>query len=214
MAHSCFVVEHEGFRVLFDPYDPVIGYPAPKVSQVDLIVVSHDHRDHNAVSSVPGKSQVVRGVARRNYGPVVVDGEVGWHSHEEESDPVALTLLEWAGRRLAHFGDLGCPLDSSQMERFKDLDLLLLPVGGGYTINGQAAAGLVKALRPRVAVPMHFQTPFLERSQFPGFSNAEPFLQACREFATVETRREGWLTVPEPSNDSSTTVVYLQHQMA
>ena len=218
MAHSCFLLEQRGYRVLFDPYDPCIGYPAPRLTGVDLMVVSHDHHDHNGTSQIAGASQVVRGIARREYGPLVVDGEVGWHSHGSDADPVALTLLEWDGRRLAHFGDLGCELEVSQVERFKGLDLLLIPVGGGYTIDGPKAAQIVKKLRPRIAVPMHYQTPFLDPLQFPNFQTAEPFLQACREFGTVEMVRDGWVDLDtiwaQDSDNALTRVIHLQHQMA
>lgn len=216
MAHSCFLLEHESYRLLFDPYDPKIGYPPPKIYSVDLIVVSHDHDDHNAVNQISGATQVARGVARRQFGPLVLDGEVGWHGEGCEADPVALTLLEWADYRLAHFGDLGCELEAHQKERFRGLDLLLLPVGGGYTIDGPRAAAVVKELQPKVAVPMHYQTPFLDRQQFPGFQTAEPFLQACREFCKVETIRQGHVDLAEhchPETDS-TTILHLQHQMA
>lgn len=215
-AHSCFMLEHQGYRVLFDPYDPCIGYPAPRVYSVDLVVVSHDHHDHNGVSQVSGACQVVRGVARRPFGPLTVDGEVGWHGEGCDADPVSLTLLEWDGRRVSHFGDLGCDLEDDQRERFKGLDLLMLPVGGGYTIDGKRAARLVEQLRPKVAVPMHYQTPFLDRSQFPNFQTAEPFLTACREFAEVLNVRSGSQDLDElwSKPHDRTVVLNLQHQMS
>ena len=125
LAHSCFLIEHDGFRVVFDPYDPDIGYPPLRLFSVDLIVVSHDHHDHNAVSQVAGACQVARGVARRQFGPVTLDGEVGWHGEGDDADPVSLTVLEWGDRKMAHFGDLGCALEPNHLERFKEVDLLL-----------------------------------------------------------------------------------------
>ena len=216
MAHSCFLLEHDGYRVLFDPYDPIIGYPPPRVYGVDLVVVSHDHHDHNGVGHVSGACQVVRGVARRTFGPLVIDGEVGWHGEGDDADPVSLTLLEWSGRRLAHFGDLGCELTPEQAERFRDLDLLLVPVGGGYTIDGERAAGVVKRLKPRAVAPMHYQTPFLDRTQFPNFQTAQPFLEACAAFSDVVEARSGWVDLEQLWSDKpeGTTVLNLQHQMS
>lgn len=215
-AHSCFLLQHEGFRVLFDPYDPSIGYPAPRVSPIDLVVVSHDHHDHNGVSHVLGPSQVVRGIARREYGPLVVDGEVGWHGEGADSDPVSLTLLEWNGRRMAHFGDLGCELEPSQIAKFSELDLLMLPVGGGYTIDGPRAAKLVERLRPKIAVPMHYRTPFLSREQFPHFTTEEPFLESCKAFAETKVVRSGTqeLDVLWQNEQTETIILNLQHQMS
>lgn len=217
MAHSCFLLEHEGYRLLFDPYDSDIGYPAPNLYSVDLVVVSHDHDDHNAVNQVTGACQIARGVARRAFGPLVLDGEIGWHGEGCEADPISLTLLEWGNRRLAHFGDLGCELEESHKQRFQDLDLLLIPCGGGYTINGPQAAEVVRQLRPKVVVPMHYQTPFLSRERFPNFQTAEPFLSACREFCTIEPAKNGWVNLNEvwsKLDTEQTLVLDLQHQMA
>lgn len=215
MAHSCFLLEHEGYKVVFDPYHPSIGYPAPRLYSVNLIVVSHDHHDHNGISQVSGASQVVRGVARRPFGPLTVDGVVAWHGEGEDADPVSLTLMEWDNYRIAHFGDLGCSLQESQLAFFRSLDLLLIPCGGGYTIDGAQAARLVKALAPKVVVPMHYQTPFLDRKQFPNFQTEEPFLQACKPFCESRFVREGWVSLEEfRQSESPTTVLHLQHQMA
>lgn len=214
MAHSCFLVEARGYRVLFDPYQPRIGYPGLRVSNIDLLVVSHDHFDHDAVDQVPGRATVVRGIARRSYGPLTLSGQVGWHGEGEECDPVSLTLLEWEGRRLAHFGDIGRKLEPEQETFFQDLDLLLLPCGGDYTINGLTAAELVKRLKPKVAVPMHFRTPFLDRELFPGLESAESFLSACHSFAEVRHRRDGWVNLDDIwSENGSTVVLHLEHQM-
>lgn len=213
LAHSCFLLEHDGYRVVFDPYDPIIGYPPLRLFSVDLVVVSHDHHDHNAVSQVSGACQVARGVARRSFGPLVLGGEVGWHGEGDDADPVSLTVLEWAGRRIAHFGDLGCKLDEEQEESLQDLDLLMIPVGGGYTVDGEAAARVVSRLKPRLAVPMHFATPFLSRTQFPDFETAEPFIKAC-QFPLVR-RREGWADLEQLWKDEDgSRILYLEHQMS
>lgn len=218
MAHSCFLIENGGYRVLFDPYEPSIGYPSPRLFSVDAIVVSHEHHDHNAVSEIPGAAQVIRGVARRKIGPLVVDGEVGWHGVEDVAESVSLTLIEWNQRRLAHFGDLGRDLDPDQIERFSDLDLLLIPCGGGgETIDGAQAAKMVELLRPKVAVPMHYLTPFLDKGQFPHYQSVDPFLEGCRHLGQTRFVREGTVDLDEIWSEQSandTLILHLQHQMA
>lgn len=217
LAHSCFLLDHEGYRVLFDPYEPRIGYPAPRVSDPNLIVVSHDHHDHNAVGQVSGRATVVRGIASRTYGPLRVGGSIGWHDDGDGAEPVSLTLLEWAGRRIAHFGDLGTDLEAEQEREFSNLDLLLMPCGGDYTLDGKRAARVVERLRPRVVVPMHYATPFLNRAQFPNLENAENFVGACKPFAQVVTDRQGHADLDKvwsESKEGSVTLLYLQHQMA
>ncbi len=216
LAHSCFLLEESGFRVLFDPYQAGIGYPPPKVYDPNLIVVSHDHFDHNAVDQVPGRATVVRGIARRTYGPVTIGGAVGWHDDGDGAEPVSLTLLEWGDRRLAHFGDLGRVLDAEQEAQFSNLDLLLIPCGGDFTLDGAAAAAVVEKLRPKIAVPMHYQTPFLRRDKFPNLQPVDSFLSACRSFAKILPERSGHgdLTRLWEENSESTVILHLQHQMA
>jgi L-ascorbate metabolism protein UlaG (beta-lactamase superfamily) len=217
LAHSCFLLQHQGYRVLFDPYHPSIGYPAPRVFDPNLIVVSHDHHDHNAVGQVSGRATVVRGIARRGYGPLTVAGRIGWHDDGEGAEPVSLTLLEWDGRRIAHFGDLGCELDGEAEQAFSDLDLLLVPCGGDYTLDGKKAARLVERLRPRVAVPMHYLTPFLDKGQFPGLEGADRFLEACAGWGRVVADRQGHADLDKlwaGAGPGQTTILHLQHQMA
>lgn len=216
LAHSCFLLQHCGYRVLFDPYPAGIGYPPPRVYDPNLIVISHDHFDHNAVDQVPGRATVVRGIARRSYGPLTVGGAIGWHDDGEGAEPVSLTLLEWAGRRLAHFGDLGCALDTAAVAAFQDLDLLMLPCGGEFTLDGPAAARVVEKLRPKVTIPMHYQTPFLRKDKFPQMETVDGFLTACAKFARVVAERSGGVELDElwsqPAQDP--LILYLQHQMA
>lgn len=217
LAHSCFLLHHQGYRVLFDPYDPRIGYPALRVQDPNLIVVSHDHHDHNAVGQVNGRATVVRGIARRGYGPLTVSGCIGWHDDGEGAEPISLTLLEWGDRRVAHFGDLGCDLDAEQEKAFSALDLLLMPCGGDYTLDGKKAARVVERLRPKLVVPMHYMTPFLDRGQFPNLETAESFVGACKKFASVVHERSGHAdldTFWSQAKEGEVTVLHLQHQMA
>jgi L-ascorbate metabolism protein UlaG (beta-lactamase superfamily) len=217
LAHSCFLLEHGGYRVLFDPYDPAIGYPAPRVLDPDLIVVSHDHHDHNAVSQIAGRSTVVRGIAQRKYGPLTLSGSIGWHDDGEGAEPVSLTLLQWAGRRLAHFGDLGCGLEAEQEGLFQRLDLLLMPCGGDYTLDGPKAARVVEKIRPRVVVPMHYATPFLSRAQFPNLESADSFVAACGTFSRIVAERQGSVSLDQlwaQSKEDEVIVLHLQHLMA
>lgn len=203
--------------MLFDPYAPSTGYPPPRVNDPNLIVVSHDHSDHNAVDQVNGRSTVVRGIARRQYGPLILGGSIGWHDDGDGAEPVSLTLLEWSGRRLAHFGDLGKELEPEQESMFQGLDLLMMPCGGDYTLGGERAARVVQRLRPRLVAPMHYATPFLNRAHFPKLESAESFVAACKKFARVIVERSGHVDLEglwSQGKDGEVTVLHLQHQMA
>jgi L-ascorbate metabolism protein UlaG (beta-lactamase superfamily) len=151
-------------------------YPAIEDATADLLLVTHEHRDHNAVEVVSGDPQVLRSTAGRFDSPI---GEV--IGVASEHDPVAGTqrgpntifVFELGGIRLAHMGDFGQRfLRDEQAEAIGPIDLLLLPVGGGPTMDAEQAAGVVGQLAPRWVVPMHYRT---ERVNF--LEPADAFLE-------------------------------------
>ena len=152
IGHSCFKIEMDGFTVVTDPYEdgsvPGIG---PVREQADFVLVSHEHFDHNA-------RQLVK-VGEAADCPFRITEIATWHDEEKgaKRGPNTIHILEAEGMRIAHLGDLGCDLEEEQIEQLKGLDVCLIPVGGFFTIDGAQAARLIKQIRPKVAVPMHFR---------------------------------------------------------
>ena len=149
-------------RITFD-YPPIEPHPA------HLLLVTHEHRDHNAVEVISGEPHVVRSTAGRFETPV---GEVIAVASEHDDQagtargPNTIYVLTLDGLRIAHFGDLGqAGLRPEQRAAIGDVDLVFVPVGGGPTIDASAAAAIVRELAPAYAIPMHYRTPqigFLE----------------------------------------------------
>jgi L-ascorbate metabolism protein UlaG (beta-lactamase superfamily) len=157
--------------VFVDPFGDMSGaaargiefnYPPIEGVTADLVLVTHEHGDHNAVDAVGGSPVVLRSTAGRLESPL---GEVV--AVASEHDDVAGTargpntvfcfLLD--GLRICHLGDFGQPaLRPEQREAMGPVDVLFVPVGGGPTIGGVAAAELVRSLAPRLVVPMHYRT--------------------------------------------------------
>ncbi len=146
-------------RIAFD-YPPIEPHPA------DLLLVTHEHRDHNAVEVVAGDPRVIRSTAGRFESPI---GEIVAIASEHDDaagtarGPNTIFVFSLDGVRVAHLGDFGqAGLRPEQRTAIGDVDLLFVPVGGGPTADADVAAGIVRELDPAFAIPMHYRTPAVD----------------------------------------------------
>jgi L-ascorbate metabolism protein UlaG (beta-lactamase superfamily) len=177
-GQSAFRLAAGPTTVVIDPFGDVSGlasrgirfeYPQIDGVTADLVLVTHEHADHNGVDVIDGEPVVLRSTAGRLASPI---GEVVAVASEHdpaagtERGPNTIFVFELDGARVAHFGDFGQrSVREEQLAAIGDVDLLFLPVGGGPTIDAEQAAALVERLSPRWIVPMHYRTPrigFLE----------------------------------------------------
>ncbi|HET8751025.1 MAG TPA: MBL fold metallo-hydrolase [Gaiellaceae bacterium] len=184
-GQSAFLLTGERHRVFIDPFGDVAsasprvagwGYPLIEGVESDLLLVTHDHLDHNAVEAIGGDPAIVA-KAGTHESPI---GEVVGIASEHDAaagtqrGPNTIFRFSLDGTAFAHFGDFGQPaLRPEQREALGEVDVLFLPVGGGPTIAPDAAAALVRELRPRLVVPMHYRTPAIDFLDPP-----EAFLEA------------------------------------
>lgn len=161
IAHAEFLIETEsGYRIVTDPYDETCGYPMPDIS-ADAVLVSHQHFDHNAVHTIKGSPRVVDTESITTLEKDIrVTALQAWHDDEKgaKRGPTLLFLLEADGLRVVHLGDLGDDLDEGQKEKLFRPDILMIPVGGHFTIDAKKAAETAAALEARVILPMHYRT--------------------------------------------------------
>lgn len=206
-AHSCFLLHAGQVKVLLDPYSTEIGYKLPPRG-ADYVLVSHEHVDHNNVAGVSGRCTVVRGCASRSIGSGKVHGVLGEHGLGAGS--VTMFCLELGDLKLCHLSDLGSPLSTEQLGEIGQPDVLMVPVGGGnYTLDAAGAMAVCKQLKPRVILPMHYRTPFLNKEQFSSLQGVDPFLQLARGEYACERLNDGvlrWDSLP-----AKTTVVHMSH---
>ncbi len=169
-GQSAFLISAER-TVFVDPFGAMEGlaergmqfhYPPIEGVKADLLLVTHEHGDHNAVDVVGGSPQILRSTAGTFDSPI---GEVIAIASEHDDaagtkrGPNTLFCFALEGLRLCHFGDFGqAELRVEQERAIGALDVLFLPVGGGPTVGGEQAAAIVRALRPRLVVPMHYRT--------------------------------------------------------
>lgn len=148
-GHSCFSVSADGYSIVLDPYAPdsVPGLPPLSLS-ASQVLCSHGHSDH-------GYTDAVDLSAGKQGSPFTVTVIQTFHDDQNGSlrGENRIHILEADGLRIAHLGDLGCTLEPGQMELLKDLDAIMIPVGGYYTIDAAQARALVEAVKPRIVIP-------------------------------------------------------------
>ena len=152
LGHACFELKYKDFTVVFDPFQDnyVRGFGALDVA-ADLVLCSHFHNDH-------GAAYVVKPL-EGHENPFQVTGIQTYHDPEQGAlrGENVIHLLEADGFRVAHLGDLGCELTPDQLDQLQDLDVVMIPVGGFYTIGPDEAWDLIEAIQPRVIIPMHYR---------------------------------------------------------
>lgn len=147
--------------VITDPFDEKeMGIKFPKHTEADILTVSHDHADHNAINQVEGSPFVVKGAGEYEIKGVSIIGVNSFHDEVfgEERGRNTMYRMEMDGIRMLHLGDLGHVLSSAQVEAVDGIDVLFVPVGGTYTIDAEKAAQVISDLEPRIVIPMHYGT--------------------------------------------------------
>ena len=206
-GHACFLLHLGGRKVLLDPYSPEIGYKWPQ-RPADLVLVSHEHEDHNYVAGVSGRTQVLRGCAPRQFGELRIHGVLAHHGGS--AMPLSLFCLRHGqGPAICHLADLGQSLTQEQVDEIGNCEVLLIPVGGCFTLDAASAVQVVRQLAPKVVIPMHYRTPFLCRQRFPSLESSERFLTAAARDYKVEKPRDGVLKLDRLPEQ--TTVYSLPH---
>ncbi len=189
-GQSAFRLDSPGGAVaLMDPVPDKLGYTMPKMP-ADLVTVSHEHFDHIAVDKATGGPKVLRGLKPGGRQWNTVDETVrdvrvtsvgAWHDADngKQRGLNSIFVFETGGVRIAHLGDLGHALSDEQVKAIGTVDVVLIPVGGHFTIDAAQALDVVDQLNPRqVVIPMHFKTPRMTM-KLP-IAGIEPFLAKAR----------------------------------
>jgi L-ascorbate metabolism protein UlaG (beta-lactamase superfamily) len=178
-GQSCFELisaQGKGSQVVLvvDPFDEETGLRLPKL-EADVVLVTHDHHDHNnvkAVQPVPGSQGepiLIDGPGEYDIKGVFVRGIPSWHDQANGKEKGANTIfvIETEDLKICHLGDLGQKeLTTDQVEQIGEVDVLLMPVGGVYTISSKEAVKIMAQIEPAITIPMHYQLPKDETRRF------------------------------------------------
>lgn len=178
LGHAAFLITTDsGIRIITDPYTPNEKLTYEEINEpADIVTVSHEHGDHNNVAAISGNPEVLRGSAEVKG--ISFRGISAFHDAAQGSQRGHNTIFcfEVDGLKTCHLGDLGHPLSDRQVTEIGAVDVLMIPVGGSYTVDSGTAHQVIKQLKPKVAIPMHFKN---DRCNFPldgvaGFTRGQP----------------------------------------
>ena len=166
-GQSCFLLRSPGGAdILMDPFNSQVGFPVPFV-KANAVTVSHEHFDHNYTAAAQGNPIIIRGLKNNDWAKInQTVGDVQIRSvgvyHDDRNGAQrgknAVMIFKTAGISIVHLGDLGHVLTPEQVKAIGRVDVLLVPVGGVYTIDAAGATKVVAQLNPKIVVPMHYKT--------------------------------------------------------
>lgn len=193
LGHSCFAIEEDGYRVVFDPYrNGSVPGCRDLDEEADLVICSHGHDDHSAAELI-----------RRKSGAFCPFELTTIHSfHDDHGGRLRgkndITLVR--GKiSAAHMGDIGCDLTDEQYALLKGVDVLMIPVGGFFTIDAAAAAKMADRIGARVTIPMHYRG---KGFGYPVIGKVEKFTKLCSNVTY-----NGWELTVDENTPSQTAVM-------
>lgn len=158
-GHSCFTIEGEKTTLVTDPHDgKSIGIRPPRL-RGDVVLVTHDHFDHNAVKMVSGDPKVINTEFNGMVRDVEIKTIMGYHDDVKGAKRGEMRLYRFVmdGVRMLHCGDLGHIPTPDMLEKIGEVDILFIPVGDVFTIGPEEAKKTIKLINPRLVVPMHYR---------------------------------------------------------
>jgi len=202
-GHASFLITSaSGTKILTDPYEPggydgALSYGSIP-DEIDIAVVSHDHPDHNYIEGLKGHPQVVKGAGSHTVSDIAFKGISTYHdtSHGKERGESTIFCFTVDGVWLCHLGDLGHPLSAEAVAEIGDVDVLMIPVGGFYTIDATVATEVMNTLHPRLTIPMHFKT---EKCDFP-ITTVDDFIANKTNVKRLDTSEIEVTTATLPSS--------------
>ncbi|HEY8892927.1 MAG TPA: MBL fold metallo-hydrolase [Clostridium sp.] len=185
LGHSSFLLEDsKGSKLLTDPFDTTLGYEIYKGSP-DIVTISHQHFDHNYSKELKGNYKIIDKVGTFNLHDIPIKGIPSYHDKAKgakRGDNIIFTF-RMDGYALCHLGDLGHTLSDDDIDSIGDVDILFIPVGGNYTINGKEASEVTKKINPKIVMPMHYKT---SKVSFP-LDGVESFLIHMKNASKIDS---------------------------
>ena len=184
-GQACFKLKGKNASVLIDPYkSEFTGLKLPRDLSADLALSTHNHDDHNNLEAATETVLKITGPGEYEVKGVSVTGVSTFHDEENGTQRGKNTVYNISidGLNIVHLGDLGQKLSEEQLDEIGETDILLVPVGGVYTIDAKTASDVVSQLEPKIVIPMHYMLPGLKFELAPleaflkelGFESAEP----------------------------------------
>jgi L-ascorbate metabolism protein UlaG (beta-lactamase superfamily) len=212
-GHSAFhITTDSGVRIIIDPYEPgafggAIAY-GRITDEADIVLTSHEHHDHNYTKDIKGKFVRIKDEGQYEEKGVTIRAIPTYHdpSKGKERGKNLIFVISADDLVIAHLGDLGHTLDGGAVEKIGKTDVLLLPVGGFYTIDAQEATKVMDAIKPAITIPMHFKT---EKCGLP-ISSVDEFIKGKK---TVKHSNMPELAISRATLPKTEEIVVLRHAL-
>lgn len=208
LGHSCFQLRGKNVILITDPATPqqedaAVPSPLSKVN-ASIVTVSHNHPGHNYVQGVGGNPRAIRGPGEYEISDVLITGVASYHDdeHGKKLGRNTIYIIHMDDLVICHLGDLGHVLPEELLEEVADADVLLLPIGGGNSINATQAAEIISQVEPRVVIPMHYHP---EKTD----GIPEQLHKFCREMGVETIEPQPKFTVTKNSLPAAMQVVLL-----
>lgn len=163
LGHSSFLITSKnGTKILMDPFDSTIGYNVYK-GDADIVSISHHHFDHNCLKYLKGDYMVIDKIGEFNIKNIKIKGFKTYHDkfYGAKRGENIIFRFEIDGLVICHLGDLGHMLTDEEISSLGNIDILLIPIGGNYTIDNIEAYALCEKIKSNIVIPMHYKTPNL-----------------------------------------------------
>lgn len=206
---SCFRIREGGVTIICDPFDKSVGLTLAK-ARADIVTVSHDRAGHNAVDRITGEPKILTGPGEYEVKNVFITGLTTYHRKDGGQAPernIAF-FFEFGGLTVGHMGDIGEVPAQSEIEELNigEVDVLMVPVGGGSTLDPARAVELVGLLEPRLVIPMHYNHPGLGEDLATRLESVDKFL---KEFGAATIDPVDTLKISKSALPEETQVVLL-----
>lgn len=209
LGHSSFKIRGKQVTIVTDPYNSqMIGLKFPKVD-ADVVTISHEHGDHNFISAINGTPQVLAGPGEYEIRGAKIMGVASFHDSSGGSVRGKNTVyrINVDGVSIVHCGDLGHKFDDIQLETVSGANILMIPVGGFYTIDASVACEVVSQISPDIIIPMHYKVSELKSDIADKLTGVDVFL---KQMGKEEIVAQPKLTITRDKLPSEPTVVVLQ----
>ncbi|MFH0840781.1 MAG: MBL fold metallo-hydrolase [bacterium] len=209
LGHSCFKLQDkigpDGVIVICDPFDSeYTGLKMPSI-EADIVTISHDHKDHNNIKAIRKEPFVIKNSGEYETRGVFIEGIHSYHDTEKgaKRGNNIMYRIEIEDLSIAHLGDLCTELDSKQLEKLEGTDILLIPVGGTYTLDAKKAVEVINQIEPRIIIPMHYSVPGLK-------IDLAPLDKFIKEIGLVPTYEEKLKITKRDLPEETTELVVLK----
>ena len=204
-GHSCFRLREGGITLVTDPYDKSIGYTLPRL-RADIITVSHDAPDHSGAAAIKGEAKVLTRPGEYEISGVFITGIQTWRSggsHGAAKEENTVFVYEFGDLTACHLGDLAKVLTQAQVESLPSVDVLLVPVGGGDALDADDAAEVISLLEPRIVIPMHYRTEYVNLP-------LDPIGKFLKEMGVAELAPQDTVRITRGQLPDETQIVLLE----